>query len=106
MTDNRIRDWFHNQIELQKQSALRFTGRHNVLVADSTATSEIVDFDFHAAMFNFANLNTIQIERSDIAEKALVKTAEDGKSNETHVLQEAVKELERIAALGWGRSAM
>ncbi|KAH0359188.1 hypothetical protein KCU65_g10091, partial [Aureobasidium melanogenum] len=103
MTENRTKDWFNDQIELQRQSAMRFTGRHNVLVPGSTTTNEIIDFDFHAEMSNFAKLDTIQIERSEISEKAFVTTAEDGKSDETDVMQQAVEQLERIAALGYGR---
>ncbi|KAG9827718.1 hypothetical protein KCU98_g9296, partial [Aureobasidium melanogenum] len=103
MTDNRVRDWFNNQIELQKQSAMRFTGRHNVLVTDSNATEEIGDFDFHAAMSEFADLEMIQIKRSDVTEKDFVTTARDGKIDDSDLVQQAIERLESIAALGYDR---
>ncbi|KAH0345869.1 hypothetical protein KCU83_g7554, partial [Aureobasidium melanogenum] len=103
MTDNRIRDWFNNQIELQKQSAMRFTGRHNVLVTDSNATEEIADFEFHAAISEFADLDVIQIKRSNVVEKDFVTTARDGKIDDSDLVQQAIERLKSIAALGYDR---
>ncbi|KAG9605598.1 hypothetical protein KCU77_g3596, partial [Aureobasidium melanogenum] len=103
MTDNHVKDWFNNQVELQKQSAMRFTGRHNVLVTDSNATKETIDFDFHAEMSGFADLNRIQIERSNVAEKDLVTTARDGKTDDSDLVQQTIEKLEKLATLGYDR---
>ncbi|CAD0093933.1 unnamed protein product [Aureobasidium mustum] len=103
MTDNRIADWVNDQINLQKQSAMRFTGRHDVLVPGSHATRDIVDFDFHAEMAGFADLEMIQIRRLHVAEKAFVTTAEDGKTDENELVKQAINQMESIMALGHGR---
>ncbi|KAG9959607.1 hypothetical protein KCU61_g7354, partial [Aureobasidium melanogenum] len=103
MTDNRVKDWLNNQIELQKQSAMRFTGRHNVLLTDSSATKEMIDFDFHTAMSEFADLDMIQIKWSDVVEKDLVTTARDAKTDDSVLIQQAIEKLESIAALGYDR---
>lgn len=103
MTENSIADWLNNQIDLQKQSAMRITGRHNVLVPVSHATREIVDFDFHGEMSGFADLNMIQIRRLHVAERAFVTTVEDGKTDENELIRQAINYLESIMALGHGR---
>ncbi|KAG9524854.1 hypothetical protein KCU93_g6107, partial [Aureobasidium melanogenum] len=103
MTENRVKDWFNNQIELQKQSAMRFTGRHNVLMTDSNATKDIIDFDFHAEMSGFADLDMIQIKRSNVVEEDLVTTVKDAKTDDSDLLQQAIDKLESIAALGYDR---
>ncbi|KAG9514895.1 hypothetical protein KCV07_g7743, partial [Aureobasidium melanogenum] len=103
MTGNRVKDWFNNQIELRKQSAMRFTGRHNVLMTDSNATKDIIDFDFHAEMSEFADLDMIQIKRSNVVEEDLVTTVRDAKTDDSDLVQQAIEKLESIAALGYDR---
>ncbi|CAD0110339.1 unnamed protein product [Aureobasidium uvarum] len=102
MTDNRIRDWFDNQIELQKQSSMHFSGKHNVAQPQSTAIEEEIDFDFYAQMSEFASLKTIQIRRLDIAENISMITAEE-EIGENRLVQQAVEKLESITALGYER---
>lgn len=106
MTENCVKDWFNNQIELQKQSAMRFTGRHNVLMTDSNATKDIIDFDFHAEMSEFADLDMIQIKRSNVVEEDLVTTVKDAKTDDRDLVQQAIEKLESIAALGYDRFAV
>lgn len=106
MTENRVKDWFNNQIELQKQSAMRFTGRHNVLVTDSNATKDKIDFDFHAGMSEFADLDMIQIKWSNVVEEDLVTTIRNAKTDDSDLVQQAIEKLESIAALGYDRFAV
>lgn len=100
MTDNRIGDWVKRQIELQRHSAMRFTGRHNVLQPNSIATKEIIDFDFHAEMSGFVDLNMIQIRRLGDAEKAFDTTAKD----ENEMVQQAIEHLESDTTISYDRS--
>ncbi|KAK5999982.1 hypothetical protein QM012_005070 [Aureobasidium pullulans] len=99
MPEYRIKEWLNKQVELQKISAIHFTGKHNVLEPDSFATKEVVDFDFHAEMSGFADLEKIEIRRSNSAETAFVTTAED----ENEMAQQAIEHLESIFALGYDK---
>ncbi|KAI4721922.1 hypothetical protein E4T48_01875 [Aureobasidium sp. EXF-10727] len=103
MGDNRIKNWFKDQIELQRQSSMRFTGKHNVVQPESTETKEVVDFDFHTQMSEFCSLEMIQMKRLDIADKIFMIITEDDETGGNELVQQAIEKLTSITAPGYGR---
>lgn len=81
---------------------MRFTGRHNVLQPNAIATKETVDFDFHAEMSGFVDLNMIQIRRSGNAEKPFDTTSKD----ENEMVQQAIEHLESDTRVPYDRSVI
>lgn len=101
MTDHRIGDWFTGKISQQKQSSLRFYGRHNRFDAQALTTQEIVDFDFRAESSGFVDLKMLEIESSTVADKISILIGElDAEAGEETLVQQAIEELQSIATPG------
>lgn len=97
MTDQRIGDWLIGQIQRQRLSPLRFSGRHNVFDAQTLTTREILDFDFEAECSEFVELKMFEIRSSNDADKITMVTGVGDDTDEEELVQQAVEKLQGIA---------
>ncbi|KAI5272535.1 hypothetical protein E4T47_04201 [Aureobasidium subglaciale] len=102
MAKTRLDSWFRNQIEQHKASHIHFSGRHNVVDADTSFIREMIDFDFSAQVSGFVDLSMIEITASTNANTVVMMVAEGTEeAGEEGLLQQAVEKLDCIVLSGY-----
>jgi hypothetical protein len=101
MTDHRIRNWLSDQIEQQKLSPLRFSGRHNSYDTHTLTTQEVLDFDFTAQCSEFVDLKMIEIKRLNVVnEITMITDINHDEATEEQLVQRAIDKLQSLATFG------
>ncbi|KAI5204326.1 hypothetical protein E4T38_04719 [Aureobasidium subglaciale] len=98
MAKTRLDNWFRNQIEQHKASHIHFSGRHNVVDANSSSIREMIDFDFSAQVSGFVDFSMIEITASTNANTVVMMVAGGTEeASEEGLLQQAVEKLNSIS---------